>query len=191
MRWLAGRTLQARLGRETAAAVVQRAEGAYVRPPSGRTATGRLNLEMGAYLLALRDGLNTSGYGETECNRLLADALFKVMRRFYRPLDALAFLLHPRNGLARTGLRQRFSRRVLFAPPDWAMEDVPNPSGYAFDVRRCLLADYMRSRGEEVFCQQVFCEQDLLMARGRGERFVRTMTIAGGGDRCDFRFPRG
>jgi len=68
------------------------------------------------------------------------------------------------------------------------MEDVDVAGVYAFDVKRCLMAEYMRGRGEARFCQAVTCSQDLLMAAERGERLARRETIAGGAGRCDFRF---
>ena len=110
------------------------------------------------------------------------------MRRFYRPTDALASLVHARNASARGRWRQRLSRRLYFRPPDWLMEDVDVAGVYAFDVKRCLMAEYMRGRGEARFCQAVTCSQDLLMAAERGERLARRETIAGGAGRCDFRF---
>lgn len=189
MRWQAGWALRRELGRRTTAVVLDSADERYVPPPPlARTSSGHLNLQMAAYLLALRDSLLAVGYGPAVANDLLAQSLYRVMRRFYRPMDALAVAVHPRNKLARARWRQRVSRRFFFTPPDWLMAEVPDAGAYGFDVRRCLLAEYMESRGEQQFCQDVFCRQDLLMAQGRGERLSRMRTIAAGDDRCDFRF---
>lgn len=189
MRWQAGWALRKELGPVTAAAVMRSADEKYVAPPHiARTSAGRFNLAMGAYLLALRDGLVGIGYESTAASDLLATSLYKVMGRFYRPMDALAVGVHPRNTLARARWRQRVSRRLFFRPPDWLMTEVRENDGYGFDVRRCALAAFMASRGERKFCQDVLCKQDLLMARARGERLERTQTIAAGDDRCDFRF---
>src|SRR6266516_6728685 len=34
------------------------------------------------------------------------------------------------------------------------MTDVGTPRGYAFDVHRCLFAEYLCGRGEQEFCQR-------------------------------------
>ena len=191
-RWQAGWALKAALGRPAAAAILDAAEQRYISPPPvARTAGGRLNLKLAAYLLALRDALVESGFPSEDVNALLATALFRVMSRFYRLSDAVAVVLHPRNRTARGRWRQRLSRRLYFRPPDWVMADVRGAGYYAFDVRRCLLADYMRERGESRFCRDVICPQDQLLARRRGETLIRTETIAGGSTRCDFRFSEG
>lgn len=170
-------------------AILDTAERRYVAPPPvARTAGGRLNLRLAAYLLALRDALLESGVAAEDANGLLADALFRVMHRFYRLTDAIAMIRHPVDRAARGRWRQGLSRRLYFRPPDWVMADVRGSRFYAFDVKRCLLADYMRERGESEFCRQVVCAQDLLLAQDRGETLVRTETIAAGSPRCDFRF---
>lgn len=189
MRWQAGRALRRRLGSRSSAAILRSADERYVSPPSlARTAAGRLNLEMGAYLLALRDALTSFGYEPASTNALLAESLFHVMRRFYRPMDAVALAVHPKNRLARARWRQRVSRQLFFRAPDWLMEELPQADGYGFDVRRCVLAEYMEGRGERQFCQEVVCSQDLLMARARQEALGRKHTIAAGQELCDFRF---
>ena len=190
MRSAAGWALGRRLGRKDAHAVVEAADHLYVPPPAlARTSPGRSNLTMAAYLIALRDAIAEIGVESAHVNERLAADLHRVMRVGYAPLEVFAAATHPRDAMRRTRFRQRFAQRMLFKSPDWVMEDVPAARGcYGFDIRRCVLAEYMRSRGEAVFCEEVLCSQDRLMARSRGERLVRTKTIAGGADRCDFRF---
>lgn len=82
----------------------------------------------------------------------------------------------------------REARRLFSRTPDWLMDEVTETDGYGFDVRRCVMAEYMESRGEREFCRDVVCKQDLLMAQRRGDALTRTRILATGGDRCDFRF---
>lgn len=181
--------LTARLGPGRAAAIVRCAKRRYSPPPDlAVTASGRLNLRMAAYLLALRDAMNELGADPASVDADLARDLFRVMRVVYRPVDGVARLLHPRNRRSRAAWRQRLAARMFFKAPDWDMRHVDGGSGYAFDVRRCVLAEYMESRGETAFCRDVICAQDLMMARARGEDLVRPQTIAGGADTCTFRF---
>ena len=122
---------------------------------------------------------------------LLGDLMYRVMRRLHRPIDAVATVVHPRDRLARVRRREKIDEALFFHRPDWGMTDVDTPSGYAFDVHRCLYADYLRGRGEQGFCQRVLCAQDHRMAEGRGEVLVRTGTLASGAGRCDFHYMPG
>ena len=190
-RWQARSALRPELGAAATKIVLDSAEARYGPPPAlARTASGRLNLQMGAYLLALRDALVEAGHDPVAANDLLARSLYGVMRRFYRPMDALAVAAHPRSKLARARWRERVSRRVFFKSPDWTMDEVRAPGAYGFDVSQCAMADFLRSRGELQFCRDVICRQDTLMAQGRGDQLDRRHTIAGGDDRCDFRYTR-
>ncbi|HET9783051.1 MAG TPA: L-2-amino-thiazoline-4-carboxylic acid hydrolase [Candidatus Dormibacteraeota bacterium] len=189
MRWQAGWALRKRVAPRKTEAVLRSADDKYVAPPHlAQTSAGVLNLEMGAYLLALRDALVEIGVEGENVNELLAESLYRVMKRFYGPIDALAIVVHPMSRLARSRWRQALSRRFFFRPPDWQMVEVTATRGHGFDVRRCVMAEYMSGRGEQRFCQEVICKQDLLMAQARAEVLMRTLTIAAGDDRCDFRF---
>lgn len=183
------RALGRRLGRAAADRIASDADKRYLPPPLlARTGSGQFNLRMAAYLLALRDALTAAGRSAAEAQELLAEALFCTNRRLNHPLDAAVHLLHPIDWSARIALREKISRRLFFPPPDWVMEDVPDPDGFAYDVQHCVFADYLRGRGEGAFCQQVLCAQDFRMAQKLGEVLQRTGTLAGGAPRCDFRY---
>lgn len=189
LRWQARRALRDTFAAPAASALLDAAERHYASPPPiARTAGGRLNLQMAAYLLALRDALTESGFSPEHANGLLVDCLFRVMRSFNRLSDAIAVVWHPFNLTGRERVRQGLSSHLYFRRPDWIMVGVRGSRCFAFDVKRCLLADYMRGRGESEFCQQVFCSQDLLVAQSRDVTLVRTGTIASGARRCDFRY---
>lgn len=194
-RLLAGvvrRALTPALDRAAAARVVRSANARYAPPPAlARTRAGRFNLQTAAYLLAVRDALIDAGIPAGQAEDLLADSMYRVMRRLHRPIDAVAAVRHPRDPLARVRRREKIDEALFFRRPDWVMTDVDTPSGYAFDVHRCLYADYLRGRGEQEFCQRVLCAQDHRMAEGRGEVLVRTGTLASGADRCDFHYVPG
>lgn len=182
------RALSPALGRAAAAEVMHSAGRYAPPPPLARTRAGRFNVQTAAYLLAVRDALIGTGIPAGQAEDLLADSMYRVMRRLHRPIDAVAAVLHPRDPLARVRSREKIDEALFFRRPDWVMTDVGTPSGYAFDVHRCLYADYLRGRGEQEFCQRVLCAQDHRMAEARGELLVRTGTLAGGADRCDFRY---
>lgn len=189
LRLLARRSLTGVLGSDGAAHVVLLADERYVPPPPmARTPAGRTDIQLASYLLALRDALVETGRSPQAAADLLAEMVSTMMGRLQRPLDVLAAAVHPKDPFARTQFRENLARRVLYRPPDWVMTDVESPSCYAFDVQRCLYADYFAWRGEAGFCQRVLCDQDQRMAERRGQALVRAGTLAGGADRCDFRY---
>lgn len=177
------------LGRDGAADVVALTAERYQLPPAlAGTRAGRVDLRIASYLLALRDALVHSGMPMDQAEKLLADTMYRLMRWLQQPLNLVAATVHPGSRLARTRLREQLARRAFYRRPDWVMTDVDAPGCYAFDVRRCLYADYLGGRGEGTFCERVLCDQDLRMAEGHGEVLLRTGTLAGGADRCDFRY---
>ncbi len=185
---VARRGLTPALGRAAAARVVRSADAQYVPPPLARTRAGRFNVQTAAYLLAVRDALVDTGVPAGQAEDLLGDLVYRMMRRLFRPINAVVAALHPRDPLARVRRREKIDRALFFRRPDWVMIDAEAPSGYAFDVHRCLYANYLRGRGEQEFCQRVLCAQDFRMAKDHGVVLVRTGTLASGAGRCDFHY---
>lgn len=85
--------------------------------------------------------------------------------------------------------RDRPRPPLPFAPPGYQVEDV-EARGYtvAFDVVRCPVADYFAARGLSDLCVALFCDLDQRLAGEWGADLVRSGTIAGGQERCDFRW---
>lgn len=191
-RWLARRVLAERLVDVSLDSVLDDADRRYGPLVAGveraRTPAGRLNLRMAVYLVALSRSLREIGVPEAAARLALADGLFAVMRRVWWAPDRLAMILHPRDPVARTRLRQRLGRRMYFREPDWSMHEVHVDRGFGVDVEHCVMRDFLADLGEVGLCRDVLCAQDLKMAALRGERLLRTATLAEGATRCDFRF---
>ncbi|MEX2046418.1 MAG: L-2-amino-thiazoline-4-carboxylic acid hydrolase [Chloroflexota bacterium] len=191
-RWIARRVLGERLvdvPLDAVLADVDRHYGALVAGVvKAKTSAGRLNLRMAAYLVALSRSLREIGMTDAEAHRALADGLFAVMQRVWWAPDRLAAIVHPRDLAARTRMRQRLGRRVYFRGPDWSMREVHVDGGFGVDVDRCVMRDFLADLGELELCRDVLCAQDLWMAALRGERLLRTATLAEGATHCDFRF---
>lgn len=153
-----------------------------------KTSAGRLNLRMAAYLVALSRSLREIGVADADARRALADGLFAAMRRVWWAPDRLAAIVHPRDLAARARMRQRLARRIYFREPDWSMREVHVDGGFGVDVDRCVTRDFLAELGELELCRDVLCAQDLRMAAIRGERLLRTTTLAEGAPHCDFRY---
>ena len=178
------------IGSPEAARTTAEAARRYVPPPPlARTPGGRINVQMATYALAVRDALASTGRSPAEAEDLVRRAMYRALRTFRAPLYAAGRIAHPADASARSLLVGKIDRRMI-RPPDWLMEEVPCADGYGYDIRRCVLADYLRERGEAGFCERVICAQDFLVSRAYGERLERSSTLAGGAERCDFRFHR-
>ncbi len=80
-------------------------------------------------------------------------------------------------------------RRFPFSVPGYEMVDVVAPDDVvAFDVRRCPVAEYLRAEGLAELCVETWCGLDFALAERWGARLERPQTLAGGAERCDFRW---
>jgi ubiquinone biosynthesis protein len=55
-------------------------------------------------------------------------------------------------------------------------------------MQRCPVADFFRSEGAADVCAGTWCTQDFALAELWGGALELTGTLAGGAERCDFRF---
>jgi hypothetical protein len=80
--------------------------------------------------------------------------------------------------------------RLGFPPDGWVFEPVEdNERAIAFDYQRCFYLDVLGSCGAPELTS-VFCKADDWLAQALPPQiqWERTQTLAGGGDRCDFRW---
>jgi hypothetical protein len=78
-------------------------------------------------------------------------------------------------------------------PGDWVFSFIRGDGAdfdFGIDVHECGLMKYFRANGAEDIVPYL-CATDFIVSRAIGEGLARTMTIARGGDRCDFRFKKG
>ena len=76
-------------------------------------------------------------------------------------------------------------------PGDWVWRFVEGPGDeFGYDFLECGTQKLYRSQGAEAFLPY-YCYLDFVTHRLAGWQFCRTMTLAGGAERCDFRWRRG
>ena len=75
-----------------------------------------------------------------------------------------------------------------YEPDGWSFK-IPKSDAYlAMDVLECGLVKYLKEQGAPEICR-AFCNADYVAAEYMtGLEFVRTKTLADGGDLCDFRY---
>ena len=108
----------------------------------------------------------------------------------YRPVPVALFRMSRlRSGKRDTRVRWLLGlmTRYLFSAP-FVHRHLPSQPGVAFDVTHCPFADYFRDQGVPELTPFAACNPDHCAARAYGVKLVRTQTIAGGADYCDFRW---
>jgi ubiquinone biosynthesis protein len=184
--------LSPRLGSVQARAILDDAFADYDRQrpalPHEASAGGRLMVHFAALTIGLYRALLHREVVPAEARSWTAS----VTARGYAKITALPTALAricTRTARARVKRATDLMRRFPFTPPSYVMVDVPaGDEVVAFDVRRCPVAEYFLAQGLGELCVESWCELDFALARSWGARLQRTCTLAGGGDRCDFRW---
>lgn len=190
MRRAAKRVLNARIGNAPAVSVLARADQEYgsiaAQMPATRAGARDL-LRTASYAVALEHGLVEQGLQPGRARELVADAVFTSIIPARSFVYRVAGLLW-RKPLERARWGARLMRRFYYTSPDWIIEDVEIEDGFGFDIRRCVVSDFMASLGEAELCVDAICAQDERSAAHHGVLFERSRTLASGGDCCDFRY---
>ncbi len=148
----------------------------------------RAMVHLAALTAALYRVLLARGLTEGDARRRVADLAWLVYEKMAAVPWAIACVTK-RAPRARLQKATDSFRRFPFGPPGYDMVDVPAEAGVvAFDVRRCPVAEYFRAQGLAELCVEAWCDLDIALAEKWGARLERTGTLAGGADRCDFRW---
>lgn len=149
----------------------------------------KMNVRLACFTMSFFDALLAAGTERDYAINLIADTAWRVYRLW--SMAALGFArLTPgrRTSLAfAVNRHQGLSLSFPFNAPGYVIEPVSAPSGTAFDVVRCPIADYFRSEGAIDLCTASWCNLDYALAELTGEKLVRTKTLVQGDGRCDFR----
>jgi len=144
-------------------------------------------LRMSAYSVALFRALIAQGFESESATELVSNAVFSAIRPGRDAMDRLGRIRH-RARLRGARWASDLARRLYYAEPGWRMQAVLVDDGFGMDVSRCMVAEYFDRLGESELCQRVICDQDVRSAARHGITLERSGTLAGGADRCDFRY---
>ncbi len=178
----AGRTLEAVWrGYSESASAVPKGEG------FGPTQV----LHLAAITIALHQALTDSGRSDEAATQIVVDVGWVV----YRKMGAVAWMLSRTAGkdqLQRMRAATQMFRRFPFSSPAYQWKEVAAEANVvAFDCVRCPAAQYFASRNRSALCVQTFCNLDFPLAKDWGAELERSGSIAGGAERCDFRWRHG
>lgn len=158
-----------------------------VPPASSMGAT--LMVHLAAITVAMDDGLREEGVSIEDSMQLVRDMTWQV----YSKMGELPWLLEAARGGGRTERLKGAINLFLtfpFSGPDYVWRDTNAEARVVgFDMLRCPVADYFRAQGRSDLCVQTWCNLDFALAKQwGGATLERTTTIAGGSERCDFRW---
>lgn len=147
-----------------------------------------INLRLAAATLAMYEALRFAGHSHGESLsifRRISWAIYDKMGDL--PLMIASAITSDPHG--RMELATQMFRRFPFSSPDYVMVDVPSGENVVgFDVIKCPIAEFFKSRGMGELCRETWCELDFPLAEKWGGTLDRTATIAEGASSCDFRW---
>jgi hypothetical protein len=173
------------------ALALARHEPLATRVPSGLNWGGRHLVDLGVFTIGVHGALVERGIETGRATAWVADIVEEANRPALDWLHRAGVLRH-RDPLERLRWESRLLCRLYYARPAWLLNEVEVPAGHGLDIHRCAIADFYRELGLGTLCEQTICVQDERVARRYGApagiSFRRTGTLAGGADRCDFRY---
>ncbi len=140
-----------------------------------------------ALTISFYKALIAHGFERTTAQSLVSAATWKI----YLVMDRILWLARAVTGDPhwRLLLATRMFRRFPFGSPSYRWKDVDgDPDVVGFDCLRCPVAEYFRSQNQARLCVATFFELDFPLATQCGAELVRSGSIAGSSERCDFRW---
>jgi len=156
--------------------------------PQQASVGGELMVHLAAFTIAMFNTLLDYEHSKEDATRLVYD----IAWRAYAKMGEIPWVLGAR--FSQDGYRRlHFSVDAFltfpFSSPAYQWEKIDaGAEVYAFDMLRCPVAEYFRSHGLEQLCVNTWCNLDFPLARQWGSRLERAGTLAGGAERCDFRW---
>jgi hypothetical protein len=155
--------------------------------PAEQVLGARINVGLACATIAAYKALLAEGIDRDEARRLVADVVWAIYEKMGRAAWTLSGAF-AKPLAERLLVSTRIARRFPFGPPSYLMEDVGDEAAVAFDVLRCPIAEYFAANGLPELCVDAWCNQDYALAEMWGSKLQRSGTLAGGSDRCDFRW---
>jgi hypothetical protein len=146
-----------------------------------------------AGFLGLYRALKTHGKTAEEAGKISYEMVETQLRSYPKLLRRLV----GRWGFTRYSLnklkKQAEESQKRLYPGDWVLSFVQGDSkefDYGLDITECAICKVFHAQGADELTPFV-CLTDFPMSKAFGMGLVRTMTIAEGAEKCDFRYKRG
>jgi ubiquinone biosynthesis protein len=156
--------------------------------PAMPTLGGYVTVHLAALSTAFYQELTARGQSEESTAKMFYDIAWKV----YVKMGKLSWWLAGwgnRNVYSRLLKTTQLFRAFPFNSPSYKWKDVHMAGDVVgFDCLKCPVAEYFQSKGLSKFCTQTWCSLDYPLAEQWHAKLERTGSIAGGADKCDFRW---
>ncbi|MEO7212041.1 MAG: L-2-amino-thiazoline-4-carboxylic acid hydrolase [Mucilaginibacter sp.] len=152
------------------------------------TLGGYVTVHLAALSTAFYHELTTRGQNEEATAKIFYDIAWKV----YIKMGKLSWWLagwRNRNNYGRLLKTTQLFRAFPFNSPSYKWQDIKIADNVVgFDCLKCPVAEYFQSKRLSKFCTQTWCSLDYPLAQLWHAKLKRTGSIAGGADKCDFRW---
>lgn len=156
--------------------------------PKMPTMGGSLMLHLSAMSTGFYQELTTRGKDEETTTQLFYDIAWKIYQKMGRFSWGLAGFGN-RNGYDRLLKATKLFRAFPFNSPSYQWKDVKAEKDVVgFDCLKCPVAEYFETKGLSKFCVATWCALDYPLAEMWNAKLERTGSIAGGEEKCDFRW---
>jgi ubiquinone biosynthesis protein len=152
------------------------------------TLGGYVTVHLAALSTAFYHELTARGQNEEATAKIFYDIAWKV----YIKMGKLSWWLagwRNRKVYGRLLKTTQLFRAFPFNSPSYKWQDIKTGDNVVgFDCLKCPVAEYFQSKGLSKFCTQTWCSLDYPLAQLWHAKLERTGSIAGGADKCDFRW---
>lgn len=156
--------------------------------PKLPTLGGTIMVHLAAMSNAFYQELVATGKTKQEATKLFFDIAWKI----YVKMGKLSWLLagiRRRNKYNRLLKATQLFRAFPFNSPSYVWHDVATENNVVgFDCAKCPVAEYFIKNDLAEFCAATWCALDYPLAGLWHAELKRTGSIAGGADKCDFRW---
>ena len=156
--------------------------------PKQQTLGATFTIHGACVTVALYNNLLKSGKTKDDATRLI----YEVGWRLYTRMSEIPMLmagLFSENAHKRMELATKVFRMFPFTAPDYGWEEVQaDDNTVAFNCTRCHVAEYFKKLNLGDVCYNTWCKLDFSLAEQWGGKLERTGSIAGGAEKCDFRW---
>ncbi|MEO7991332.1 MAG: AarF/UbiB family protein [Chryseolinea sp.] len=159
--------------------------------PKQQTLGATFTIHGACVTVALYTNLLKAGKTKAESSELI----YKIGWKIYTQMGEIPLLiagLFSDNPHKRMELATQVFRMFPFTIPDYGFEDVETDKNtVAFNCTRCHVAEYFKKFNIGDVCYNTWCKLDFPLAEQWGGKLERTGTIAGGAEKCDFKWSTG
>ena len=156
--------------------------------PAMPTMGASLMIHLSAMSTGFYQELRARGKREETATQLFYDIAWKIYQKMGRFSWWLAGWSN-RSAHGRLLKATKLFRSFPFNGPAYLWKDSTTAKNVVgFDCLKCPVAEYFHKQGLSQFCVNTWCALDIPLASMWGARLERTGSIAGGANKCDFRW---